>query len=120
MCNPASFVLTRDQVFWSKEHNRHSDIISENNLCEQGVHGVNVLAVEITPPKCDYSLPITEWVYKTDQDLLPSWADAERDELRTRDALAEWSQYHNCQQTGKHSTGGDLIQQTAGDGSTQK
>jgi hypothetical protein len=92
MCNMASFVLTRDRVFWSRHTDSHTEIVSEFKLSEDrtGVHP-NLLMVEITPPNEDYRLPLRQWTYRTDQDILPEWYDAEREEARARAALAEWA-----------------------------
>ena len=49
MCKFASFVLTKDQEFWSENGDSHSEIISSNNLHEWGTHGPNIVKVEISP-----------------------------------------------------------------------
>ena len=91
MCNPASFVLTKDQVFWSMKTDSHENIIAEFGLAQDGVRGPNILRVEITPPKMfDYGTPAEQWNFKLDQDLLPPWFDATADEIRARLALVEW------------------------------
>ena len=88
MCKFASFVLTKECVFHSRDSNSHEDIIREHDLHEAGEgQRVNILRVEISPTKSWGDL--ASWDYKVDQDLLPPWADAVNDERRTRDALAE-------------------------------
>ena len=94
MCSPASMVLTKDRVFWSTKTDSHEEIIREFKLRESdGRARVFVLRVEITPPGGDYSKPLGDWRYKTDQNgyTLPGWHDKERDERRTRDALKKWA-----------------------------
>lgn len=103
MCNPASFIVTRDNVFWSRNTDSHEDIIKEFNLVQDGVRGPNIVRVEISPPcyavpnplpgLCygRLSLPIETWRYLVDQDLLPAWYDAADCERRTRAALQEWA-----------------------------
>ena len=87
MCKFASFVLTKDQVFWSDNSDSHETIISEHNLHEAGDAGrVNILRVEISPR--DSFANLFSWTYKVDQDLLPPWSDPVADEARTRTALA--------------------------------
>ena len=115
MCNPASFVLTKDKVFWSKTTNSHEDIIREHSLCADGSRGPNIMRVEISPYNGDYARPVKEWIYHTDQDILPPWVDADSDEKRTRIALKFWKKYHCCSQKA-----GDASTQKAGDDSTQK
>ena len=90
MCKPASMVLTKDKVFWSMNTDSHEGIIDEYKLHADGKRGPNILRVEIVPPNGDRTKPPSKWVFGYDQDVLPSWADAERDEKRTRAALREW------------------------------
>jgi hypothetical protein len=90
MCNFASFVLTKNRVFWLEDSDSHSEIICRFQLHEQGVRGVNVLNVEITPTKNLKQWPdLRAWKYKVDQDLLPEWHDPAKDEKRARSALKE-------------------------------
>ena len=104
MCNPASFVLTKTNVFWSTKTQSHSDIIEEFQLHETGAKGVNIVKVEITPENSNYSLPIEKWDYRVDQDILPDWYDESECETRTRKALIEWAK-HYVVSTGTHSVG---------------
>ena len=90
MCRPASFVLTNDRVFWSKNTDSHEDIVAEFELQESGARGIQILRVEIAPDDGDLARPPREWVFGYDQDMLPDWADKAKDERRTRKALAEW------------------------------
>ena len=88
MCKFASFVLTKDKVLWVPDSDSHEEIISKHSLHADGVRGTNILRVEITPSDkqtdfTDYS----SWVYRIDQDKMPSWFDAELDEKRTREEL---------------------------------
>ena len=91
MCQPASFVVTKDRVFWSLRTDSHSEIVTEYELHEHGSHGPKIVNVEITPPDGDFTRPLTEWVYKVDQDILPDWHDNADTESRSRDALDEWA-----------------------------
>lgn len=89
MCKYASFVLTKDQVFWSKKSESHEEIIRENNLCEcdSSRTRINIVRVEISPVKVWGDL--SRWAYKVDQDNVPDWYDAKECEARTRKALAK-------------------------------
>ena len=90
MCNFASFVLTKDRVFWLEDSDSHSEIIRHFKLHEQGARGVNVLNVEITPTDRVKQWPdLRAWKYKVDQDLRPEWHDPVKDEKRARSALGE-------------------------------
>ena len=123
MCKAASFILTKDGVFWSKTSNRHQGIIDENNLHEDGVRGPNILRVEIVPPDSDYGLPVDKWKYSVDQDILPEWANAEHDEKRSWAALSEWLKHHCCSQgagsSGEILVGGFKVSQQSDDDSMQ-
>ena len=95
MCEPASFVVTKKQVFWGSQSERHGDILAEHKLLEQDVRGnYRVACVEITPPDGDLTLPFSKWSYHLDshspQDRLPIWYDAKEVEQRCRAGLKEW------------------------------
>ena len=53
MCQPASFVLTKDAVFWSRFTDSHEEIIKESGLHADGAKGPNILRVEVVPPGYD-------------------------------------------------------------------
>jgi hypothetical protein len=90
MCEPASFVLTKDCVFWSMFTDSHEDIIEEHKLHADGVRGTNILRVEITPPRGNVAADAADWTFRLDQDIMPPWHDREEDENRTRIALIDW------------------------------
>ena len=91
MCQPASFVVTKKEVFWSKNSESHTDIIEEFKLKEQDVRGnYTFVRVEIVPPDKDYTLPFKKWHYQLDQDLKPVWYDAKEVEKRCRAKLKGW------------------------------
>ena len=87
MCDFASFVLTKDKVFWS-DSNSHTDIIEEFGLHEDGANGPNILKVEIFPTTKIKSLrDYNNWEFIIDQDIMPEWYNKYLDESRTRKAL---------------------------------
>src|ERR1035441_3670526 len=85
MCRVASFILSKDREFWSKTSDSHEEIIAENKLVADGATGPNILRVEVSPAATWH--PLSSWVYRVDQDILPKWADAAKDEARARAAL---------------------------------
>ena len=88
MCRFASFVLTQEGEFWLSYGESHEDIIQHHKLYADGVHGTNILRVEIVPgPDLTRWTDYDAWTYRIDQDILPPWADALRDEKRAREAL---------------------------------
>ena len=88
MSQPASFVLTKNQVFWSRRSDSHEGIIQEFNLNQDGLRDPNILRVEITSDRLD--APLDSWQFRIDQDILPTWYDAKMDKRRTRKALKKW------------------------------
>ncbi len=92
MCSPAaSFIITQEKVYWSKENDSHIEIRKENNIPENTDKKIDSVQTELLPPNLDFSLPLTQWLYKVDQDLLPAWHVPEYDEIRCREALKEWA-----------------------------
>ena len=81
MCKPASMIITRDKVYWSKVTNSHSEIRDEFGLPhETNLMRVKTVAVEIFPGDGDLSRPADEWNYRVDQYDMPEWYDGKRDE----------------------------------------
>jgi len=76
MCNPASFVVTKDQVYWSRFCDDHGKIIRKHELHEDGARGPNIVRVEINPPDGDFCPDLDSWEFRVDQDILPKWWDA--------------------------------------------
>lgn len=95
VCNPASFVLTRHNVFWSRQTDSHENIIEEFKLHQDGAGSPNIVRVEISPPNGNLRLPLSEWIYKLDYVLddntVPEWYDSLDCQIRARAALADWA-----------------------------
>lgn len=92
MCSPASFVLTKDRVFWSKNTDSHTAIIAEYDLHDSCCNlYVNIVKVEVTPPGRDMRVPLDRWHYCIDQDGVPPWYSNEVYEPRVRAALRDWA-----------------------------
>jgi hypothetical protein len=91
MCRPASFVVTKDRVYWSKASDSHEDIIRENDLKESNIRSeIQFVRVEICPPDEDFRKPLDQWQFHTDQDLLPDWYVESEEEKRVRAVLPDW------------------------------
>jgi hypothetical protein len=124
MCKAASFVLTKDAVYWSKTSNSHEEIIREFNLPDGHNSEVAcfraplILRVEITPNDDDYSTDPATWTYHVDQDALPEWTDGTEEQM-ARECLPEWQKYHCCIQEGQMLVGGFQVVQKSGNRSTQ-
>jgi len=96
MCSPASFIVTKDKVFWSKRSDSHEDIIREFDLCVDGIDRPKIVRVEITPPDNNFRIPLEDWQLHIDEvvislDLLPSWFNMDDVSKRTREALKKWA-----------------------------
>jgi len=92
MCSPASFVLTKDRVFWSKNTDSHTEIIAEHGLHDSccDFHA-NIVKVEIMPLNRDMRVPLDRWHYCSDQDRVPTWYNRGVYEPRVRAALRDWA-----------------------------
>ena len=92
MCKPASMIVTRDRVSWSKMTDNHTSIIEEFSLVEMVANKCCFVRVEITPPCSRFDAPLADWCYRVDQDILPDWYDKDPDkyEQRVRDTLKDW------------------------------
>jgi hypothetical protein len=95
MCRPASFIVTKKEVFWSKNTESHQGIISEFDLKEQDARGnYTLVGVEAIPPNQDYRLPFRKWEFVVDfaghKRDLPAWWDEKKVEKRVRAKLKEW------------------------------
>jgi hypothetical protein len=94
MCNPASFIITKGfKVFWSKRTDGHTDIRKEHGVPENDELQIKSVQVEITPPDGKFETPLKDWVFRTDQDLLPDWWDAKQAESACRVALEDWAAF---------------------------
>ena len=88
MCQFASFVLTKNNVFWSRVSDSHEQIITEHGLRDDATR-ILIVRVEISPPDEDPRCSdLAQWSFSIDQDQLPEWAIREDVEHRTREALA--------------------------------
>lgn len=69
MCNLASLVLTKNNVYYLSNSNSHEDIIEHFHLKDE-----NIVRVELTPPDSfDDLTNIDLWTFKVDQDIYPDW-----------------------------------------------
>lgn len=93
MCNPASFVVSKDSVYFHPYSESHADIFEFNKIQDRQDQDLKpvFVTVEVLPPmgKCgerDYSRPVAEWDMHIDtQSLtraLPLWFDF--DEVKAR------------------------------------
>lgn len=93
MCQPASFIVTRERVLFSKLGDSHELIITENKL-DDSMRGGDFVRVEIVPPHGNYSLPLKKWIYNTDQHECPEWYNAKEAEIACRKEIKVWAKHH--------------------------
>jgi hypothetical protein len=89
MCQPAAMVLTESAVHWRGESDSHEHIIKAAGLIDDKLPP-DIVRVEVVPPDGDMTRPLSEWIYHVDQDVMPTWYSAAREEARARGALPEW------------------------------
>ena len=104
MCNMASFVVTKDKVFWLPDNDSHEAIIKHYDLHE-GAGRINFVRVEITPENNNYKLQHKRWIFNVDQQEVPDWFDKEEAEKRCRLELPKWYKAHVIK-SGKHELSG--------------
>jgi len=95
VCTPASFIVTKKEVFWSTKTESHRKIIAEYGLTEENCRGnFQLVPIQLVPPNRDYSLPLNKWKYSVDylgfSRKLPNWYNKKDVEARCRRALKEW------------------------------
>ena len=86
MCKFASFVLTKDEVYWSDKSESHTAICEEFHLKEDNHRNEpQLLMCELLPTTDldDFASYNCNW----DQDVKPDWFVAEVDERRVRVAM---------------------------------
>jgi hypothetical protein len=89
MCRLASFVVTRERVYWHPSDDGHETIIKHFHLDDDGGRS-NFVRVELTPPDMDYTKPFKEWEFSIDQPDKPSWFSAKTEEEMVRAELPKW------------------------------
>jgi hypothetical protein len=83
MCQFASFILTKNKVYWSSNSESHEEIIRENGLEELDGIEPNLVRVEILPNE-ESLLDLDTWKFVLDQDKFPAWTFEGDPELEER------------------------------------
>ena len=93
MYNAASFIVLKSgDVLFGKFHDSHEFIIKENGLTDK--EPIGFVRVKIAPAGFNYLLPLDQWIYKRDQDIIPKWYNDEWGEKLCREKLCEWASTH--------------------------
>jgi len=99
MCKPASMIITKGpKAYWSETTDSHHEIITEYALRETDARGdICIVPVEISPKGGNLSLPLKDWVFKSDhagyERDLPEWWDIDKAEAATRSSLKLWAKH---------------------------
>ena len=99
MCKPASMIITKGpKAYWSETTDSHHEIITEHALRETDARGdICIVPVEISPKGGNLSLPLKDWVFKSDhagyERDLPEWWDIDKAEAATRSSLKLWAKH---------------------------
>ena len=94
MCRPASFIVTKTKVLWSRKSDSHEEIISQyktQHRLNDRSDPPNFVRVEIVPPnEHDFDKPLKDWLFHVDQDKVPDWFDKSEAEVAVRKELENW------------------------------
>ena len=104
MCKPASFIVTQGRVLWDIISDSHEEIISKNGLVDGSE--TSFVRVEITPENNDYRIPIDQWKFNIDQDIIPDWFSTQDAEIAARSELPRWAAVHIILE-GEHEISGN-------------
>lgn len=90
----ASFLVTKNDVFFHEHSDYHTDIINKFGIHAYGVRGPNIVHVRFIPPHDNFRAPLKDWVYNMEQDIHPEWYYPDECEERTRKYLPLWAKTH--------------------------
>ena len=95
MSNPASMIVGKNRIYWNPpEFGESHTVIRRRNGLRDGVGQTDGVAVELLPPKNDMTAPLDQWIFNTDQDILPDWWNLKEGELAARAELPAWLHAH--------------------------
>lgn len=90
MCEPASMIVTKENVYWSAVSESHEDIIAEFHLRDQMGGETAIMRIGYKPPNGRFDSDTAAWPITKDQDLTPEWWDLEAATPRIGAALIAW------------------------------
>jgi len=89
MCKPASVIVTKDAILWSKTSDKHEDIIEEYGL-KDNLLPPDFVRVELSPENDLLWTDTARWLFNIDQDVFPDWWNAKKAETKVRNAILKW------------------------------
>ena len=94
MCQFKSALLLKDRVF-VPDYDSHDQMLQELCIPDDYLHASKTFVrVELSPAAGDKTSDPMGWKIKIDQDITPDWFDHKKDELRIKEAVAEWCKVH--------------------------
>lgn len=75
MCDFKSGIIFKNKIVLCPEGNEsHSDLLKSLNIEDNYINASKVFVrAELTPPNYNKAIPIEEWGYRVDQDVVPDW-----------------------------------------------
>ena len=94
MCKFKSALCLKDRVF-VPDYDSHDQMLQELGIPDDYLHASKTFVrVELSPADGDPASDPMGWRINIDQDILPDWFDHKVDELRVKEAIAEWCKVH--------------------------
>lgn len=101
MCNFKSGIILKNRIVLAPDGNEsHSDLLESLGIEDSTDNAYRVFVrAELTPKNYNKALPVEEWKYKVDQDMVPNWyeEDPQRYEQEFRDAVKDYLKEQNLE-----------------------
>lgn len=99
MCNFKSGIILKNRVVLAPDGNEsHSDLLESLGIEDSTDNAYRVFVrAELTPENYNKALPVEEWKYRVDQDMVPNWyeEDPVKYEREFRDAVKDYLKEQN-------------------------
>lgn len=98
MCKFKSGIITKSKVFLAPIYNdSHSDLLRSLNIEDNHINASKMFVrAELIPYANDKKIPVSEWKFVVDQDIVPDWffEDPGKYESEFRNAVQDWMDKH--------------------------
>ena len=72
MCQFFSALVLKNKILCDLDLDSHEEILKKYNIKDDSLDP-DFVRVELTPPNHNFKAPLSEWIFKVDQDLRPDW-----------------------------------------------
>ena len=107
MCNFKSGIILKNRVVLAPDGNEsHFDLLESLGIEDSTDNAYRVFVrAELTPENYNKALPVEEWRYKVDQDMVPDWyeEDPAKYEQEFRDAVKDYLKDQNLESICKYA-----------------